>query len=1098
MDGAGLDRQETEGGKRIQSTGSGWRHDVCRGIIMAYFLVMTVIYPFYAPGGYLRIGEVKYAFFRSVSIVTLAAAVAVILLSLLLQRDKGWLVRTYEGLSVTDWFVYGYAVATVLSYLCSAYKRDALWGTEGWYMGMAVQLLLAAFYFLFSRYFHCDVKWIGVWLLAAAGVFLLGICNRYSVYPIAMEGQTPIFISTLGNINWFCGYWSVTAAVGITLYWCSDSVRVRAAAALYSIVAVLAGVTQGSESAYPVFLALLILLSALSLGSLARLCRLSWLVVLFALSCLLGRMMLSLPGLRYNYGADGGGLSGVTALLLESRAAWVILAAAALCHILLRTVRRREGTHTKEADRARWYDRRRRFAVAAVAVGICIAAVAAAAVSGMRRGGAVSGQPESGEEWQIFAEDWGNGRGATWNAGLDAYGSMDLLHKIVGIGPDCFADQVYDMPELADRLAEQFPNQRLTNAHNEWLTLLVNEGALGLICYVGIFASAFVRFLKRADRQPLLYPCAAGILAYTVHNMVSFQQVLNVPFAFMLLGIGEKLCRDTAKERQSAAADDRTDGKHSAEKWTAAAGLQTMREIGEWLFAALAVILCLALAFYAKDGYHQIGEAKFAAYRTIMMPGCALLLAVSAAALYFWFKKRAKPQIFATDGWVFAYLIFVDMSVFAGGFYEDVLWGYSGWNMGLAAQVSFCLLYFFASRFGRYYKPLLTVLCAAAVVVYGIGILHRLLIDPIGFYDGLTESQMALFLSTLGQSSWYGSFLAVTLPVGMGVFLYAARRELRLVSGIYMMIGFCTLVTQNSDSAYFALAGVLLVFLPFSADSRETMCRYTGMLALLFAAGKLMYFLMRIHPNPALCPDYVTQLMWTSKVTWALLAVCVLLTAVLYMMGTGAATMPYPRTFMKRLSRVAPFAAVAALMAAALLIVLQSQNMLPQTIADRLADISYFNWNAEWGNGRGRIWRFSAKLFSEADIRHKLFGVGPDCFHSYVAAYYGEEEKLLWGPQQLSNAHNEWLNMLINAGIFGTAAYAGIFLSAIRAFLRGARQDTLLAGIAAACVSYMCYNFFCYQQVLCTPFVFLLLGIGAYILRERKWEKTVDKTEPKV
>jgi hypothetical protein len=37
--------------------------------------------------------------------------------------------------------------------------------------------------------------------------------------------------------------------------------------------------------------------------------------------------------------------------------------------------------------------------------------------------------------------------------------------------------------------------------------------------------------------------------------------------------------------------------------------------------------------------------------------------------------------------------------------------------------------------------------------------------------------------------------------------------------------------------------------------------------------------------------------------------------------------------------------------------------------------------------------------------------------------------------------------------------------------------------VAAAAVSYMAYNFFCYQEVLCTPFIFILLGIGEYIWR---------------
>ena len=76
--------------------------------------------------------------------------------------------------------------------------------------------------------------------------------------------------------------------------------------------------------------------------------------------------------------------------------------------------------------------------------------------------------------------------------------------------------------------------------------------------------------------------------------------------------------------------------------------------------------------------------------------------------------------------------------------------------------------------------------------------------------------------------------------------------------------------------------------------------------------------------------------------------------------------------------------------------------------------------------------------------------------------------------------------MLINGGVLGAAAYVGIYVTAAVRFLRGRGRIYLLTGIAASCVSYMCYNFFCYQQVLCTPFIFILMGIGEYILRRQE------------
>lgn len=1078
----------------VKNTTDGWCRDICQGIIMAYFLVMTVIYPFYAPGGYVQIGKDKYEFFRNISLVTLVVLASVIVLSVVVRRDREWLIRNYRKLSVTDWFAYGYFVAVMLSYLCSDYKKDAFWGAEGWYMGVITQMTFVFLYFFFSRYYHCDFKWIGIWLLASAGVFVLGICNRYSVYPIMMEGQTAAFISTLGNINWFCGYWSVTAPIGIMLYWCSDRIWVRVLAAFCSLIAMLSGMTQGSNSAYLVFIILFLTLLVLSLGSSNKMYRFLELCILFAAGCLLGKLMKSIPGLQYNYSSTGEGmLSRITNALLTGNAALWILLIVLICYILLRVPGRQGIIHI--GNEIHKHRRIRAITLAAIAAAGCITVLVLLMMNGARYSRETLPMSEERDFfWQVFNEDWGNGRGAAWNCGINAYRSMDTLHKIVGIGPDCFADYVYDVPELAQRLTDQFVNQRLTNAHNELLTLLVNTGVLGLLCYTGLFVTAFVRYMRRASEKPFLYVCAVSMLAYAVHNMVSFQQVLNTPFIFIVMGIGERFCQNMEEKKDACNRIDEDDAETN-KGCTAGSGLEAAGRLIEYLLTLTIVILCLVLAFYTKDGYHQIGNAKFAAYRNIMVIGYTILFTALVPYAVLWLAEHRKPKVSVTDGCVLAYLLLSGIAAVSGGFYKDAVWGYTGWNMGFVSQFSFVLLYLFLSRFGKYYRLIVTVLCAAACGVYMIGILHRLSIDPIGFYEGLTNAQKAQFLSTLGQASWYGSFLAVTLPVGIGEFIFTGKKVWRILSGIFVAIGFCTLVTQNSDSAYLALVGALVIFFMICAADRERMCRFMGMLTLLFAAGKIMYVLMRIQPNPEFKADFVTGMMWTSGVTWMLLAVCLLATVWLHVIGRRIDSSEYPANLMRRICRITPAAAVAVITGVILVIILQTRGALPKMISDRLADISYFNWNDKWGNGRGSIWSFSIKMFAQADIRQKLFGVGPDCFHSYVAAFYNEEQALYWGSKQLTNAHNEWMTSLINVGISGTVSYIGIYVTAVRRFYRRHQHNLLLAGIAASCVSYMCYNFFCYQQVLCTPFIFLLMGIGEYILRKTDQGKSSSQME---
>ena len=516
-------------------------------------------------------------------------------------------------------------------------------------------------------------------------------------------------------------------------------------------------------------------------------------------------------------------------------------------------------------------------------------------------------------------------------------------------------------------------------------------------------------------------------------------------------------------------------------------GAEIVGQIIEYTLAIVMIVVCVVVPLYAKEGYQQIGNAKFVAYKYIVMVGFSILLLMVTFYLCFRIREKFKLSVSVTDMLVLAYLVFSGISVISGGFYEDALWGCNGWNMGLMSQFSFVLLYLFLSRFGRYYKIILTVLCSVSAVVFLIGILHRMMIDPIGFYDGLENYQKAQFLSTLGQATWYASFLVVVLPVGIAFFLYAESRVCLVLSGIYVWFGFCSLVTQNSDSAYFALAGFMLVFFRLSVEKRKSFCRFLWVCTLFFAAGKLMYYLLKIHPNPDLEYDVITNFILCSPCTWILLVIFAAACVTMYFREQK----PYPVEMMMRLRKGVLFTVGILFVGIVSCIVLQAKGLLPEWMSVRFERLSYLNWNDSWGNGRGRIWSFAVRMYGQEGLLHKLFGIGPDCFNSYVTAYHSEEAQLLWGEKLLTNAHNEWLNILINTGLFGVAAYVGIFVSAACRFIKRVSGNPVPVGMAAAIVSYMAYNFFCYQQVLCTPFIFILIGIGEYVLRDSQKENAI-------
>ena len=147
-----------------------------------YLILMFCVYPFYMEEGYTNIGEAKNRFFLCVSLAAFLILLSVFVLQTV--RRQGAYFIDWDLISYRDLLLLIYMTMLFLSYVFSPYKEEALWGTEGWYMGCIPLLLLCGLSFLLSRLWS-GRKGILYGIIAASGiVFFLGICNRFSFYPI--------------------------------------------------------------------------------------------------------------------------------------------------------------------------------------------------------------------------------------------------------------------------------------------------------------------------------------------------------------------------------------------------------------------------------------------------------------------------------------------------------------------------------------------------------------------------------------------------------------------------------------------------------------------------------------------------------------------------------------------------------------------------------------------------------------------------------------------------------------------------------------------------------------------------------------------------
>lgn len=517
--------------------------------VTAYLLLIFCVYPFYMKEGYVDMGEGKYEFFLYCSLgALLVLAIIALFRNIQVITERYRLKEAYLvdwekiRISSTDVFVLMYLGLLSFSGLLSEFRREALWGADGWHMGLILWAVLCVLYFFVSRFWE-ERKWM--WYMASiasAVIFFLGIGDSFSFYLISLPVREAGFISTLGNINWFCGYLSVLAPIGIC-FWFFRSTSFReqkiqsyiletVCPGIYIVLAFMAGLCQGSNSVFLWFGGLFFVLLWIGVSKREWLANWFFLVFLWGLSAQLIRLLRVLfPG-KYNYELNNlcGFFTETNLSLwigLVGLAGWIIM----LCLKKSRRDIRSQETETADAGRK-------------ILAGILLGSILLwATLSAVNTWTDLSGFLDAG--LFLWNESWGNGRGAAFKAGFRMFGEMSLVQKLIGVGPDCFASYAYSIDEVAVCLREYFGGSRLTNAHCELITSFINVGILGTLCYVGIFVS-FIRrcFMHGAEKAKFYIPAICAV-CYLCHNVVSFAQVLNLPFVILIVAMGERMLRNT-------------------------------------------------------------------------------------------------------------------------------------------------------------------------------------------------------------------------------------------------------------------------------------------------------------------------------------------------------------------------------------------------------------------------------------------------------------------------------------------------------------------------------------------------------------------------
>lgn len=499
-----------------------------RGISF-YFLTLYVflifcIYPLYFENGYYNMGDAKCRFFFGTSVIAFFTIFVTNVLDMVLQKKRIGEMTSFQKGSITEKLLCVYIVSVFLSYIFSDFKKDVLWGAEGWYLG-TIPLLLMAVLSFFLMYRWEKQEWLKAgFLIVSSVVFILGICNRFSFYPIPMEPHQGAFISTLGNINWLCGYMSVVSPVGIGLFMFTEDKKYKypwqkGFLVFYVMLVFILGFCQGSNSVFLWNGALFLVLFWISLRKIVFLKKWLLLIAMWGISGQLVRIFVRIFPEKYSYDST---------LLVDTNITWIMALIAVCLYVRLKFYQK------KEIEFFCAYGNRIAGMITAGLVIVFLFWLILAVYNTNVGISFLAGKPLF-----LLNDSWGNGRGIIFKTTFEMFENMTPMQKLFGVGADGYSVFAYSIGEIEIALKNYFGDTVLTNAHCEILTNFINLGILGTVAYAGIFITFIVRCMKTGEKVPYAYIPALCVIGYFSNNFISFAQVLNTPYLFLILGMGE-------------------------------------------------------------------------------------------------------------------------------------------------------------------------------------------------------------------------------------------------------------------------------------------------------------------------------------------------------------------------------------------------------------------------------------------------------------------------------------------------------------------------------------------------------------------------------
>ena len=455
-----------------------------------------------------------------------------------------------------------------------------------------------------------------------------------------------------------------------------------------------------------------------------------------------------------------------------------------------------------------------------------------------------------------------------------------------------------------------------------------------------------------------------------------------------------------------------------------------------------AVVMLVALPLVFHDAFFDINRFKVRVVITAAMP-LAMLFVLSRVIRGGRLLRCGGAD--APAAMMALLLLACTISCAGAGFAPSTLDGSEGRYCGLWFLLS-CGAAFYVIGFGLRRTRLLTsLMMMSATLCAALGVVNAMGMDPLGFYTYIRAGQEQIFLSTIGNFDFFGTYLVMLLPLCAERFVFGKKPLVRAAGALCSAVVALGAAASRTDCAALGVHLVFFVLLLLSGDSLLRMARTLLLWAVCALALPVARLLLAGSPyHPAFTG--LARFLSRSPLTLALACLLALAGLVAALLGKWGVRSPGRR-------RLMAFGLALAVLAAVLLFaaILFFTFVEPEYELGELADILRFD--DTWGSRRGFVYTRALRAYADYSLKEKLIGRGLEQVLSTLNPYFDNPAMLSDGIY--NDTHCQPLQFLLNCGLLGAAAFVAFYLVTIVTVYRYMGKDPLLMGLFASLAAYL-------------------------------------------